>query len=148
MSDPQQNPNPFEAQFDKLTICIASDDVIRNKWSRGEIKKPETINYRTFKPEKGGLFCEKIFGPTRDWECACGKYKKIKHKGIVCDRCGHYLKTIHQPEAQHLPAPPLLPAERLLTPGLDLLAAQEGYTRPLGIGQGLSDAGQQNGQRG
>jgi len=76
------------AQFDKLTIKIASDDVIRNKWSRGEIKKPETINYRTFKPEKGGLFCEKIFGPTRDWECACGKYKKIKHKGIVCDRCG------------------------------------------------------------
>jgi len=76
------------SQFDKLTIKIASDDVIRNEWSRGEIKKPETINYRTFKPEKGGLFCEKIFGPTRDWECACGKYKKIKHKGIVCDRCG------------------------------------------------------------
>ena len=76
------------SQFDKLTIKIASDDVIRNQWSRGEIKKPETINYRTFKPEKGGLFCEKIFGPTRDWECACGKYKKIKHKGIVCDRCG------------------------------------------------------------
>ena len=71
-------------QFDKLTIQIASDDVIRNKWSRGEIKKPETINYRTFKPEKGGLFCEKSFGPTRDWECACGKYKKIKHKlGLV-----------------------------------------------------------------
>jgi DNA-directed RNA polymerase subunit beta' len=77
-----------DAQFDKLTIKIASDDVIRNQWSRGEIKKPETINYRTFKPEKGGLFCEKIFGPMRDWECACGKYKKIKHKGIVCDRCG------------------------------------------------------------
>ncbi len=76
------------SKFDKLTIKIASDDVIRNEWSRGEIKKPETINYRTFKPEKGGLFCEKIFGPTRDWECACGKYKKIKHKGIVCDRCG------------------------------------------------------------
>lgn len=75
-------------QFDKLTIKIASDDIVRNKWSRGEIKKPETINYRTFKPEKGGLFCEKIFGPTRDWECACGKYKKIKHKGIICDRCG------------------------------------------------------------
>ncbi len=75
-------------QFDKLTIKIASDDVIRNQWSRGEIKKPETINYRTFKPEKGGLFCEKIFGPQKDWECACGKYKKIKHKGIVCDRCG------------------------------------------------------------
>ncbi len=78
----------MNSQFDKLTIKIASDDVIRNSWSRGEIKKPETINYRTFKPEKGGLFCEKIFGPTRDWECACGKYKKIKHKGIVCDRCG------------------------------------------------------------
>jgi DNA-directed RNA polymerase subunit beta' len=76
------------SKFDKLTIKIASDDVVRNEWSRGEIKKPETINYRTFKPEKGGLFCEKIFGPTRDWECACGKYKKIKHKGIVCDRCG------------------------------------------------------------
>lgn len=77
-----------DSHFDKLTIKIASDDVIRNSWSRGEIKKPETINYRTFKPEKGGLFCEKIFGPTRDWECACGKYKKIKHKGIICDRCG------------------------------------------------------------
>lgn len=75
-------------QFDKVTIGIASDEVIRTQWSRGEIKKPETINYRTFKPEKGGLFCEKIFGPTKDWECACGKYKKIKHKGIVCDRCG------------------------------------------------------------
>ncbi|MCC5832482.1 MAG: DNA-directed RNA polymerase subunit beta' [Chlamydiales bacterium] len=79
---------PRESQFDKLKIGIASDAVIRDKWSRGEIKKPETINYRTFKPEKGGLFCEKIFGPTKDWECACGKYKKIKHKGIVCDRCG------------------------------------------------------------
>ncbi|MBA3720957.1 MAG: DNA-directed RNA polymerase subunit beta' [Parachlamydiaceae bacterium] len=84
MSERSQN----DTQFDKLTIKIASDDVIRNQWSRGEIKKPETINYRTFKPEKGGLFCEKIFGPTRDWECACGKYKKIKHKGIICDRCG------------------------------------------------------------
>lgn len=77
-----------ENQFDKLKIGIASETIIRDKWSCGEIKKPETINYRTFKPEKGGLFCEKIFGPTKDWECACGKYKKIKHKGIVCDRCG------------------------------------------------------------
>ena len=76
------------SQFDKLTIKIASREEICGKWSRGDVKKPETINYRTFKPEKGGLFCEKIFGPTRDWECACGKYKKIKHKGIVCDRCG------------------------------------------------------------
>lgn len=83
MSEGQQ-----EQQFDKLTIKIASEDVIRNKWSRGEIKKPETINYRTFKPEKSGLFCEKIFGPTRDWECACGKYKKIKNKNVICDRCG------------------------------------------------------------
>ncbi len=88
MSDSTQSGPQHDGQFDKLTIKIASDDVIRNQWSRGEIKKPETINYRTFKPEKGGLFCEKIFGPTRDWECACGKYKKIKHKGIVCDRCG------------------------------------------------------------
>ncbi|MEC7838417.1 MAG: DNA-directed RNA polymerase subunit beta' [Chlamydiota bacterium] len=84
MSDKEE----LQEQFDRLSIQIASDDVIRNQWSRGEIKKPETINYRTFKPEKGGLFCEKIFGPTHDWECACGKYKKIKHKGIVCDRCG------------------------------------------------------------
>ncbi|MEX1012514.1 MAG: DNA-directed RNA polymerase subunit beta' [Waddliaceae bacterium] len=89
MTDNQQYRQNSERQgFDTLSIHIASSDVIRNKWSNGEIKKPETINYRTFKPEKGGLFCEKIFGPTRDWECACGKYKKIKHKGIVCDRCG------------------------------------------------------------
>lgn len=88
MSDHHPEHHELESGFDKLTIKIASDHVIRNEWSRGEIKKPETINYRTFKPEKGGLFCEKIFGPTHDWECACGKYKKIKHKGIVCDRCG------------------------------------------------------------
>ncbi|MCJ8332021.1 MAG: DNA-directed RNA polymerase subunit beta', partial [Lentisphaeria bacterium] len=73
--------------FSSVSIQIASPDAIRS-WSHGEVKNPETINYRTFKPEKGGLFCEKIFGPTRDWECACGKYKRIKHKGIVCDRCG------------------------------------------------------------
>ncbi|MCH9611707.1 MAG: DNA-directed RNA polymerase subunit beta' [Chlamydiia bacterium] len=85
MMEEEQNQDSY---IDKLTIQIASDDQIRDEWSRGEIKKPETINYRTFRPEKGGLFCEKIFGPTKDWECACGKYKKIKHKGIVCDRCG------------------------------------------------------------
>ncbi len=73
--------------FDSVTIKIASPDVIRS-WSHGEVKKPETINYRTLKPEKDGLFCERIFGPTRDWECSCGKYKRIKHKGVVCDRCG------------------------------------------------------------
>lgn len=84
------NNSRFEksSRFGKVTIQIASDDKIRNEWSRGEIKKAETINYRTYKPEKGGLCCEKIFGPTKDWECGCGKYKKIKHKGIVCDRCG------------------------------------------------------------
>ncbi len=73
--------------FSLVSIQVASPDTI-SSWSRGEVKNPETINYRTFKPEKGGLFCEKIFGPTRDWECSCGKYKRIKHKGIVCDRCG------------------------------------------------------------
>ena len=66
---------------------VASPDAIRS-WSKGEVKNPETINYRTFKPEKGGLFCERIFGPVKDWECSCGKYKRIKHRGIVCDRCG------------------------------------------------------------
>ncbi|MFH1752943.1 MAG: DNA-directed RNA polymerase subunit beta', partial [Candidatus Omnitrophota bacterium] len=73
--------------FDMISLGIASPETIRG-WSRGEVKKPETINYRTFKPEKDGLFCERIFGPTRDWECNCGKYKRIKHKGITCDRCG------------------------------------------------------------
>ncbi len=75
------------AHFDMITIKIASPQVIRS-WSKGEVKKAETINYRTFKPEKGGLFCEKIFGPIKDWECNCGKYKGIKFKGITCDRCG------------------------------------------------------------
>ena len=73
--------------FDQVAITVADPDTIRS-WSFGEVVNPETINYRTFKPEKGGLFCERIFGPTRDMECACGKYKRIKHKGITCDRCG------------------------------------------------------------
>jgi DNA-directed RNA polymerase subunit beta' len=73
--------------FDRVVIKVASPDVIKT-WSHGEIKNPETINYRTFKPEKGGLFCERIFGPVKDWECSCGKYKRIKYKGVVCDRCG------------------------------------------------------------
>ena len=73
--------------FDKIQIGLASDDKVR-EWSKGEVKKPETINYRTLKPEKDGLFCEKIFGPTKDWECHCGKYKRIRYKGIICDRCG------------------------------------------------------------
>ena len=74
-------------QFDQVAITVADPTTIRS-WSKGEVKNPETINYRTFKPEKGGLFCERIFGPTRDWECSCGKYKRIKHKGVICDRCG------------------------------------------------------------
>ncbi|MCI5995245.1 MAG: DNA-directed RNA polymerase subunit beta' [Blautia sp.] len=73
--------------FDAIKIGLASPDKIR-EWSRGEVKKPETINYRTLKPEKEGLFCERIFGPSKDWECHCGKYKKIRYKGVICDRCG------------------------------------------------------------
>ena len=73
--------------FDSMRIGLASPEQIR-QWSRGEVKKPETINYRTLKPERDGLFCERIFGPTRDWECHCGKYKRVRYKGIVCDRCG------------------------------------------------------------
>ncbi|MDD2240356.1 MAG: DNA-directed RNA polymerase subunit beta' [Kiritimatiellae bacterium] len=88
-------PNPakpiFDTEsqpgFDFVTITLAAPETVRS-WSHGEVKNPETINYRTFKPEKGGLFCERIFGPTKDWECSCGKYKRIKHKNIVCDRCG------------------------------------------------------------
>ncbi|MFM2082064.1 MAG: DNA-directed polymerase, beta subunit [Verrucomicrobiota bacterium] len=74
-------------QVDHVAITVASPEAIRS-WSKGEVKNPETINYRTFKPEKGGLFCERIFGPVKDWECSCGKYKRIKHRGVVCDRCG------------------------------------------------------------
>ncbi|WP_338553293.1 DNA-directed RNA polymerase subunit beta' [Paenibacillus sp. KS-LC4] len=73
--------------FEYMKIGLASPEKIRS-WSRGEVKKPETINYRTLKPEKEGLFCEKIFGPTKDWECHCGKYKRVRYKGVVCDRCG------------------------------------------------------------
>ena len=73
--------------FDKVKIGLASPEKIR-QWSRGEVTKPETINYRTLKPEKDGLFCEKIFGPSKDWECHCGKYKKQRFKGMICDRCG------------------------------------------------------------
>ncbi len=79
-------PN-MDEQNDFANITLASPEAIRS-WSHGEVRNPETINYRTFKPEKGGLFCERIFGPTKDWECSCGKYKRIKHKGVICDRCG------------------------------------------------------------
>ena len=74
-------------KFDQIQISIASPDQIR-EWSFGEVKKPETINYRTFKPERDGLFCARIFGPIKDYECLCGKYKRMKYKGIVCEKCG------------------------------------------------------------
>ncbi len=73
--------------FDALRLSIASPEMILS-WSHGEVTKPETINYRTLKPERDGLFCEKIFGPTKDWECHCGKYKRYRYKGIICDKCG------------------------------------------------------------
>jgi DNA-directed RNA polymerase subunit beta' len=73
--------------FDAIRISLASPEKIR-EWSYGEVTKPETINYRTLRPERDGLFCERIFGPTKDWECACGKYKRVRYKGIVCDKCG------------------------------------------------------------
>src|SRR6266704_2659755 len=81
-------------QVDYVGITLASPEAIRS-WSKGEVKNPETINYRTFKPEKGGLFCERIFGPVKDWECSCGKYKRIKHRGVVCDRCGVEVTLSH-----------------------------------------------------
>ena len=74
-------------KFNKISIGLASPESILER-SRGEVLKPETINYRTYRPEKDGLFCEAIFGPTRDWQCYCGKYKNIRYKGIVCDKCG------------------------------------------------------------
>ncbi|MXZ35564.1 MAG: DNA-directed RNA polymerase subunit beta', partial [Acidobacteria bacterium] len=84
-------PNPhdrgnFTADFDSIRISLASPDTIRS-WSKGEVTKPETINYRTFKPERDGLFCAKIFGPVTDWECLCGKYKRMKNRGVICDKC-------------------------------------------------------------
>src|SRR3970040_1571684 len=73
--------------FDSIKIRLASPEKIRS-WSHGEVTKPETINYRTFKPERDGLFCARIFGPVTDWECLCGKYKRMKHRGVICDKCG------------------------------------------------------------
>ena len=80
----QQRPSP---DFDAIKIALASPELIRS-WSYGEVKKPETINYRTFKPERDGLFCAAIFGPMKDYECLCGKYKRMKHRGVVCEKCG------------------------------------------------------------
>ncbi|MCK5819710.1 MAG: hypothetical protein KAH18_10815, partial [Psychromonas sp.] len=80
----QQNKSK---EFDSIKIGLGSPDVIRS-WSFGEVKKPETINYRTFKPEREGLFCSRIFGPIKDYECLCGKYKRLKHRGVICEKCG------------------------------------------------------------
>lgn len=79
--------NQISSTFNSMTISLASPQSIEER-SRGEVLKPETINYRTYKPERDGLFCERIFGPVKDWECHCGKYKRIRYKGIICDRCG------------------------------------------------------------
>ena len=81
------NPQTPQSTFDQIRISIASPEEIHS-WSFGEIKKPETINYRTFKPERDGLFCARIFGPVKDYECLCGKYKRMKYKGVICEKCG------------------------------------------------------------
>src|ERR1051326_3714464 len=85
--------------FDQIRISIASPERIRS-WSYGEIKKPETINYRTFKPERDGLFCARIFGPIKDYECLCGKYKRMKYRGIICEKCGVEVPVWRVPRAR------------------------------------------------
>ena len=87
LTRPEERVERRRPAFNTMRIRLASPDVIRS-WSHGEVTKPETINYRSFKPEKDGLFCEKIFGPVKDWECNCGKYKRIRYRGVICDRCG------------------------------------------------------------
>ena len=84
---PYGKPQKIKKNFSSITVSLASPEAVLER-SYGEVLKPETINYRSFKPEKEGLFCEKIFGPVKDWECHCGKYKRIRYKGIICDRCG------------------------------------------------------------
>ena len=83
----QQEKTQLAPDFEAIRISLASPEKIRH-WSHGEVTKPETINYRTFKPERDGLFCARIFGPVTDWECLCGKYKRMKHRGVICDKCG------------------------------------------------------------
>ena len=95
--------NKVKSNFSKITIGLASpEEILENSF--GEVTKPETINYRTYKPERDGLFCERIFGPTKDYECACGKYKRIRYKGIVCDRCGVEVteKKVRRERAGHI----------------------------------------------
>ena len=95
--------NKIKSNFTKITIGLASpEEIMANSY--GEVLKPETINYRTYKPERDGLFCERIFGPTKDYECHCGKYKRIRYKGIVCDRCGVEVteKKVRRERAGHI----------------------------------------------
>src|SRR5438105_13298649 len=82
-----QEKTQLAPDFEAIRISLASPEKIR-QWSHGEVTKPETINYRTFKPERDGLFCARIFGPVAEWECLCGKYKRMKHRGVICDKCG------------------------------------------------------------
>ncbi len=95
--------NPTRSTFSTISISLASPETILER-SWGEVLKPETINYRTYKPERDGLFCERIFGPVKDWECHCGKYKRIRYKGIVCDRCGVEVteKKVRRERAGHI----------------------------------------------
>ena len=104
---------PNIVNFDQIRISIASPDEIVS-WSHGEIKKPETINYRTFKPERSGLFCARIFGPIKDYECVCGKYKRMKFKGIICEKCGVEvtLTKVRRERMGHIP-----PLHQLLISG-------------------------------
>ena len=103
----QETRGPSTSDFDSIKIGLASPEKIRS-WSHGEVTKPETINYRTFKPERNGLFCTAIFGPVTDWECLCGKYKRMKHRGIVCDKCGTEvtLSRVRRERMGHVAAQP------------------------------------------
>src|SRR3989344_8054286 len=92
MNNSKKNKSHIIVDFQRLKILLANKDDILS-WSYGEITKPETINYRTLRPEKDGLFDERIFGPTKDWECYCGKYKRIRHRGVICDKCGVEVTT-------------------------------------------------------
>ena len=117
--------SPFEltspiTDFDAIRISLASPEKIRS-WSHGEVTKPETINYRTFKPERDGLFCARIFGPVTDWECLCGKYKRMKHRGVICDKCGVEVTLSKVRRERLCPHPaglPLLPRVVLQGPAL------------------------------
>ncbi len=114
-----------DEHFDAIKIGLASPEKIRS-WSFGEVKKPETINYRTFKPERDGLFCAKIFGPIKDYECLCGKYKRLKHRGVICEKCGvEVTQTKGAPRAHgpHRPGRALRPH---LVPEIAALASGPG----------------------